>query len=121
MNQDTLSEIVLIKRGVQVAVVGDTAEQHCRSKGQQYSASKTPRSSRDVYQVSGSEGAVALRVMIEGQEVAAILDTGATPCVIDKGTASSLKLDKRIIYEHGRVYGLCNNPIQVIGYKNGQD
>ena len=89
---------------------------YCRDKSGQYYASKTSRSSRDVYQVSGSEEAVTLKVMIEGQEVAAMLDTGATPCVIDKSTADNLGLCRRLVHERSKVYGLCNNAVQVLGH-----
>ena len=40
----------------------------CRSKGGQRYASKAPQNFRDVYQVSGSEEAVILKVTIEGKE-----------------------------------------------------
>ena len=66
--------------------------------------------------MSGSEEAVTLKVMIEGQKVAAILDTGATPYVIDKGTADKLGLCRMSVHESSRVYGLCNNHVQVLGY-----
>ena len=87
-----------------------------RNKSGQYYASKTSHSSRDVYQVSGSEQAVTLKVMIEGQEVAAMLDTGATPCVIDKSTTNNLGLCRRLVHERSKVYGLCNDAVQVLGH-----
>ena len=45
-----------------------------------------------------------------------MLDTGATPCVIDKCTANNLGLDKTVVQERCKVYGLCNNPVKVLGY-----
>ena len=59
---------------------------------------------------------MTLKVMIEGQEVAAMLDTGATPCVIDKSTADNLGLCRRLVHERSKVYGLCNNAVQVLGH-----
>ena len=70
----------------------------------------------NVYQVSTSENAVTLIVRIQGKEVAAMLDTGATPCVIDRGTVERLNLTQIIEHEPSKVYGLFNSPVQVLGY-----
>ena len=65
---------------------------------------------------STSENAVTLIVRIQGKEVAAMLDTGATPCVIDRGTVERLNLTQITEHEPSKVYGLCNSPVQVLGY-----
>ena len=69
-----------------------------------------------MYEITANEDAVTLQVRIEGRKVRAILDTGATPCVIDKGTVERLKLGRRIEYEPSKVFGLCNSPVRVLGY-----
>ena len=51
-------------------------------------------SNKRVYEITANEDAVTLQVRIEGRKVRAILDTGATPYVIDKGTVERLKLGR---------------------------
>ena len=55
-----------------------------------------------------------IEINIGEHRVDAILDTGAAPSVIDRDTAR--RLDLSIIPEARRVYGLCNNPVRVVGY-----
>ena len=62
------------------------------------------------------EDAVTLNIRIQDQEVKAILDTGATPCVIDRGTIERLKLSRMIKPEPSKVYGQCNSPVRVLGH-----
>ena len=59
------------------------------------------------------EDCVTLQLIIAGQELAAFLDTGAKPSVIDLGTVKRLGLEEEIREESGRVYGLCKSPVQV--------
>ena len=58
---------------------------------------------------------MTLLLRIAGQEVAALLDTGAKPSVIDLGTVKRLGLEQDVREEPGRVYGLCKSPVQVRG------
>ena len=89
----------------------------CRSKRKHYYADATSREAGGgVYQVSGSDEAVTLKVLMERRKVAAILDTGASPCVIDKATAEALGLNREIVRGRSRVYGLCSNPVEVLGH-----
>ena len=46
--------------------------------------------------------------------IEAMLDTGAKPSVIDVDTAH--RLDLRVVPDAYKVYGLCNNPVRVMGY-----
>ena len=50
------------------------------------------------------------------EKVAAILDTGASPCVIDKATAEALGLSGAIVRVRSMVYGMCSNPLEVLGH-----
>ena len=70
----------------------------------------------NVYQVSNHEEAVTVEVKIGTHKVAAVLDTGARPSVIDIGTARRLELMDRLVAAPSRVYGLCNNPVKISGY-----
>ena len=47
-----------------------------------------------------------------------MLDTGANPSVIDVGTLRQLELKYYLVPATSKVYGLCNNPVQVYGYFN---
>ena len=87
----------------------------CRSKGRDESTAKVTSGRENVYTVASSEEAVTLKVLIEGQEVYAILDTGATPCILDKVTADNLGLSRTMIRRRSKVYGV-NNPVPVLGY-----
>ena len=53
---------------------------------------------------------------MQDQEVKAMLDTGATPCMIDRGTVERLKLCRMIEHKSSKVYGLGNSPVRVLGY-----
>ena len=45
-----------------------------------------------------------------------MLDTGAKPSVIDRNTLGELNLEKQLVKAPGKVYGLCNSPVRVLGY-----
>ena len=84
--------------------------QTARGRGR---ASSNSHNSRVLLCSSGEE-AVMIEINIGEHRVDAILDTGAAPSVIDRDTAR--RLDLSIIPEARRVYGLCNNPVRVVGY-----
>ena len=76
-----------------------------------------PSGDRDrVYQVGSGEEAVTIKVRVKGQGVAALLDTGAKPCVIDIGTLQRLGLESCLVVSPSRVHGLCSNPVEVAGF-----
>ena len=77
---------------------------------------KTVDHKRRVYQVSTGEESVTIRVGIGSQDVAAMLDTGAKPSVMDIDTAGQLQLAGSIVPSTSKVYGLCDNPVRVRGY-----
>ena len=58
-----------------------------------------------MYQVSEKEEAVTVEVSIGGNKVAAVLDTGARPSIIDMGTLRRLGLEDEMIVIPGRVNG----------------
>ena len=69
---------------------------------------------RRVFLVAGTEEAVMIEVSIGPDKVGAMLDTGARPSVMDISTAC--RLDLPITQATQIVYGLCNNPVKVMGY-----
>ena len=69
---------------------------YCPSKRNLSYGKKSVIDRGKVYQVSTSENAVTLIVRIQGKEVAAMFDTGATPCIIDRGTVERLNLTQII-------------------------
>ena len=69
-----------------------------------------------VFQVSTGESAVSVQVIIGGERTTAILDTGANPCVMDINTAKKTNLFEMMVPARSDVYGLCNNPVPVLGY-----
>ena len=62
------------------------------------------------------EGAIIVQVRIGGKRSVAMLHTGANLCVMDSGTAKRTKVLERMITARTDLYGLCNNPVPVIGY-----
>ena len=54
------------------------------------------------------------------RELAAMLDTGASPCVMDSDNARKTRLFERMIPARTDVYGLCNNPVAVLGYADAE-
>ena len=76
------------------------------------------RGKERILQVSTGEGAVSVHVIIGGERLTAILDTGASPCVMDSNTAKKTKLFESMIANPTDVYGLCSNPVPVLGYAN---
>ena len=70
----------------------------------------------NIYQVADQEEAVTVEVKIGQHKIAAMLDTGARPSVIDIGTVRQLGLEERLVRAACQVYGLCNNPVMVCGY-----
>ena len=69
-----------------------------------------------VYQIGSGEEAVTVKVRIKGQEIVALLDTGAKPCVMDVNTLRKLGLENHMVTSPNSVFGLCSNPVKVIGY-----
>ena len=76
------------------------------------------KSSRDrilpVEECRGEES-VTIRIKVAGQELLAMLDTGATPSVIDRGTIDHLGLTEHVVLRQSRVFGLCKRPVEVQG------
>ena len=72
------------------------------------------------YRVSMREGAVTVQVRIGGKRLAAMLDTGASPCVMDSGTAKRTNLFEKMVPAPTDVYGLCNSPVPVLGYADAE-
>ena len=70
--------------------------------------------------VGTGEDAVTVQVVFNGHELPALLDTGARPSVIDHSTLLRLDLEQNIIKEPGKMLGLCDNPINVLGYINAK-
>ena len=66
--------------------------------------------------IDNSEDSVTLAVNIEGKRVAALLDTGAKPLVIDRGTLCGLGLVSRMVTSPSRVFGLGKSGIRVQGH-----
>ena len=78
-----------------------------------------PSGDRDrVYQVGSGEEAVTIGVRVKGQDIAALLDTGAKPCVMDLGTLQRLGLESCLVISPSKVHGLCINPVEVVGFVN---
>ena len=73
-----------------------------------------------VLAVGTGEDAVTVQVVFNGHELPALLDTEARPSVIDHSTLLRLDLEQNIIKEPGKVLGLCDNPINVLGYINAK-
>ena len=70
--------------------------------------------------VGPGEDAVTIQVRVGHEEVCAMLDTGARPSVIDLNTAQNLGIDGDIIKVPSKVYGLCDSPVDVIGYVDAE-
>ena len=67
-------------------------------------------------QITSEEEAVTIDVKVRGHKIAALIDTGAKPCVIDIGTLQRLGCESYVREMPSKVFGLCNNPVEVIGY-----
>ena len=76
-----------------------------------------PRTKGKIYTEENDEheNCVSPLVSNNGEETRALLDTGASPAVIDENTLQELGLGNTLKEGFGRVYGLCKNPITVIG------
>ena len=61
------------------------------------------------------EESVTIRIKVAGQELLAMLDTGATPSVIDRRTIDHLGLTEHVVLSQSRVFGLCKRPVEVQG------
>ena len=79
-------------------------------------ARDTKRTGKVNNEVSIGAGAVSVQVMIRRERLTAILDTGASPCVMDSNTAKRTKLFESMVPVPSDIYGLCNNPVPVLGY-----
>ena len=63
----------------------------------------------------GSELSVILPVKLANSSIEMVLDSGAGPSVIDLGTVRYLGLERHINRRTGTVYGVGQNPVQLIG------
>ena len=74
--------------------------------------------SDQVFTVGLGEDAVTIQIEVEGHRISAMLDTGARPNVVDStvNTLQDLNLNQNIVDHPGQVFGLCDNPIKVLGY-----
>ena len=88
--------------------------------GREYRKESHGRDRERVYQVTMGESAVTIQVKIGGRRLAAMFDTGASPCVMDSDTARKTRLFERMIPARTDVYGLCNNPVPVLGYADAE-
>ena len=83
-------------------------------------ASSMSRSERErsdqVFTVGLGEDAVTIQIEVEGHCISAMLDTGARPNVVDYNTLQDLNLNQNLVDCPGQVFGLCDNPIKVLGY-----
>ena len=70
----------------------------------------------NICQVYDQEEAVTIEVRIGQHKIAAMLDTGAKPSVMDIGTVRQLELEEMLVAAPSQVNGLCNNPVMVCGY-----
>ena len=68
--------------------------------------------------IGDQENSVTLDIKIEGLEMAALLDTGARPSVINIVTLEQIGLAGRLIRLPEQIYGLCKLPVGVKGYVN---
>ena len=59
------------------------------------------------------EASVTIELKVNGHTVAAILDTGAKPSVVDTQTIQRLGLENLVVPAKSQVYGLCNSPVKV--------
>ena len=66
--------------------------------------------------VGPGEGACSIQVRVGDHTLLAMLDTGARPSVIDRETLQNLRLERRIREGSSKVFGLCDAPVDVIGY-----
>ena len=66
--------------------------------------------------VGPGEDAVTIQVELDGHIISAMLATGARPSVIDCNTLKQLNLDQEVIEDPSEVFGLCDSPIEVLGY-----
>ena len=90
------------------------------TKGRYYGKETHWKDKERVYRVSMEEGAVTVQVRIGGKRLAGMLDTGAIPCVMDSSTAKRTKLLEKIVPAPTDVFGLCNNPVPVLGYADAE-
>ena len=90
------------------------------NQGREYRKEWHGRDKERVYQVTMGESAVTVQVNIGGKRLAAMLDTGASPCVMDCDTAKRTRLLERMVPSRTDVYGLCNNPVPVLGYVDAE-
>ena len=72
-----------------------------------------------LFQVSTGEDTVTVKVEVGAHKLAAVLDTGAKPSVMDYNTATQLELIGDMVPAPSKVYGLCDNPVRVLGYIDG--
>ena len=81
------------------------------------SMSQSERERSDqVFTVGLEEDAVTIQIEVEGHCISAILDTGARPNVVEYNTLQDLNLNQNLVDRPGQVFGLCDNPIKVLGY-----
>ena len=84
-----------------------------RSGDEKLRETRKPR----VLQLSSGEEYVTVQIKIGSHKVAAMLNTGAKPSVIDYDTAVQIDLAGKLIPTSSRiVFGLCSNLVKVQGY-----
>lgn len=89
----------------------------CRDKRNAWRGSKhLNKVLRTSESLEDDEASVTIVLKVNGHTVAAILDTGAKPSVVDTLTIQRLGLENLVVPAKSRVYGLCNSPVQVTGY-----
>ena len=66
------------------------------------------------------ESAVTVQANIGGKQLASMLDTGASFCLMDSDNAKRTRLFERMVPARTDVYGLCNNPLPILGYVDAE-
>ena len=61
---------------------------------------------------------MTIGVRVKGQDISALLDTGAKPCVMDLGTLQRLGLELFSKISQAVHHGLCSNPVEVVAFVN---
>ena len=62
-----------------------------------------------------SELSVVLPLTLNGEPITALLDSGAGPSVLDIRTVCDLGLDAEMTRKTGKMFGLSQDPVEVIG------
>ena len=94
----------------------------CGQKGHLLKDCSDRKSSGSKYKVmqagqrnGNSEMSAVLPVTLNGEPITALLDSGAGPSVLDIRTVCDLGLDSKMTRKTGKVFGLSQDPVEVIG------